>query len=481
MTAKTNKAEMEKAMHRMLMLETSQQLSSEEFNKLMYLLGVPDEEVETPPRDRTCLLRYLDKHQVVSPNNYECLLWALDTIQRKDIIKKITTENPEVVFPTLPYIPQSFGTQGQTWIEKRKVMLDKKDLYIGRMKDLGVLMHSGPARESRFGELFLRAFSILRAEQNQKWLELDLQESAAATLTQLSLFWKLWPITLATFQQNGDSCKIKPLMAECHDYFDRFNRLLPPNWDKEIRQQVSLQRDNVQHPIGKLAREAHGALHELSVELIGKQSLKEANKRLKEALFALESVNYTAKYLMPIYKWLFVLLHLASLSVIDVSKFHDTLKVIVSDHWPDMARNKDILMEIVGKEVMSRICQDLEDREGNGSEGKCDIDVSTYSSIVSSVSVVWHVAIVVLAITALNCEVDLKSMQKRLSKYMADQRKLMMQTYLCLSKRVAGEMQEEVDYYRENYAQKVRQVAGGSSEILEMLQSLFSHKEASVV
>ena len=60
-------------------------------------------------------------------------------------------------------------------------------------------------------------------------------------------------------------------------------------------------------------------------------------------------------------------------------------------------------------------------------------------------------------------------MQKKLLKYMADQKKLMTQTYLCLSKRMAGEMQKEVDCYKENYAQKVRQVAGGSFEKLEIL------------
>ena len=159
------------------------------------------------------------------------------------------------------------------------------------MKDLGVLMNSGPARENRFDDLFLKAFLILRAEHNQEWLELELQERAVDTLTQLSLFWKMWPITLATFQQNGDSCKIKPLMIECHKYFDLFNKRLPPKWDEETRQKVALQRDNAQHPIGKLAREAHGVLHELSVELIGEQALEDASKRLKEALFTLESVN----------------------------------------------------------------------------------------------------------------------------------------------------------------------------------------------
>ena len=118
-----------------------------------------------------------------------------------------------------------------------------------------------------------------------------------------------------------------------HHYFDRFNKSLPSNWDTETRQEISLQRDNAQHPIGQLAREAHRAIHELSAELIGEKSLEEASERVKEVSFALESANYT-RYLMPIYKWLLFLLHSASVSVTDVSKFHDALKVIFSIHWP---------------------------------------------------------------------------------------------------------------------------------------------------
>ena len=103
----------------------------------------------------------------------------------------------------------------------------------------------------------------------------------------------------------------------------------------ETRQEVSLQKDNAQHLIGQHAREAHEAIHELSVELIGEKSLEEASERVKEVPFAPESVNYTTRYLMPLYKWLLGLLHSAFLSVTDDSKFHDTLKVIVSDHWPE--------------------------------------------------------------------------------------------------------------------------------------------------
>lgn len=143
-----------------------------------------------------------------------------------------------------------------------------------------------------------------------------------------------------------------------------------------------------------------------------------------------------------------------------------------------MARNKDFLTEVVGKDVMDRICHDLEGKEDNSSERTCDIDVSTYSSIVNSVSVVWHVAIVVLAVIGLKREVDLKGVREKLVKHMAVQKKYMMQTYLRLSKRMAEEMQKEVDYYRENYAQKVKKVAGDAPEILEMLESFFSYKEA---
>lgn len=117
---------MEKGKHRKLMVETSQQLSSEEFSNLVYLLCVPDELLETPQCDRIPVLKYLERHQVVSPNKYENLFWALKSIHREDIINRITTENPEVVFPVLPSMPQNFGTQKQAWIVKQSVMLDKK-------------------------------------------------------------------------------------------------------------------------------------------------------------------------------------------------------------------------------------------------------------------------------------------------------------------------------------------------------------------
>ena len=470
--------ETEQAKHRKLMVRVTKELTSEDFDYLIYSLCVPDDVVERLDHKPTHLLRYLEAHKVVSPNNYDFLLWALDTIGRVDIIKKI------VMPSTVPYMPQSFGMQEQTFMVMLKAMLRKKQKYIHCMKALDTIIQSDPERKSRFGDLFTRVFPILTAEQNEQGLELVLQEeTAAATLIQLSLFWKKWPITLATFQQNGVSDDIKKLMKNCHDYFDCFNKSLPPNWDMETRQEVTLQRNKAQHPFGNFAREAHGALHELSVELIGEHSLKKVNQTVERGLFALESVYYTSRYLMPIYKWLLVLLHSASLSVIDVSKFHEILKEKFSDHWPDICRNKEILVEIVGKEAMDRVGQDLlqdVDKKDSGSE-ESDFDISTYSSIVSSVSVVWHVSLVVLASIGLKCEVDHNNVQKKLAKFIADQKQPMMQMYLCLSKRTAEEMQKEVDCFRENYAQKVRQVAGGSPEILEIIQSFFSHKEASVV
>ena len=79
------KAEMEKGKYRKLMVETSQQLSSEEFSSLVYLLCVPDELLETPQCDRIPVLKYLERHQVVSPNKYENLFWALKSIHREDM------------------------------------------------------------------------------------------------------------------------------------------------------------------------------------------------------------------------------------------------------------------------------------------------------------------------------------------------------------------------------------------------------------
>ena len=193
--------------HRKLMMKVNQQLGSEEFDSLVYLMCVPDEIVEATQSDhnRTRVLRYLEKQNIIGPHNYHCLVDALDTLGRCDLIMQIASADPEGVVAKLPYTPQSIQPQQLAWLAKRETILSRKEKYAGCMKDFFMITHSRPAKdlESQFGVLYSRVFSALTSEQSQV-LPLC-QESTITTLMELSLFWQRWPTALATLQQDDNT------------------------------------------------------------------------------------------------------------------------------------------------------------------------------------------------------------------------------------------------------------------------------------
>jgi len=354
--------------------------------------------------------------------------------------------------------------------------------YFSCMKDLGVIMRCGVACEGRFDDYFYRAFGVLQMKVEQLGVSKlseqrevsSLQEIATASVTHLSLFWKMWPQTLAIFQRSGQSCNIKPLMEQCHTYYDHFDAQLPSQWSSDLRSQVRSQRAQRHHPVGSIARQAHKFLHELSSEMIGEQALQDAEGIFENALFTTESVNYTTWYLLPIYKWLLSLAHLATTFEMDILKGCEILQVVFSDHKENITRNWEVLSKIVGEEAMNRINTEFKIRCDVTELSHDDIDGDTYSKLTQSAALVWHVSLAVLACAALHVVCDCKQIQYQLTKYLATQKELMKQMYLLLSQTTAEEMQRELDHYKGIYEQLVG--ALGSQEAQSTLQSLLSSR-----
>jgi len=208
--------------------------------------------------------------------------------------------------------------------------------------------------------------------------------------------------------------------------------------------------------------------------MIGEQALQDAEGIFEKALFTTESVNYTARYLLPIYKWLLSLAHLATTFQMDILKDCEILQVIFSDHRVNITRNWEVLSKIVGKEAMNRINTEFKIRCDVTELSHDDIDGDTYSKLTQSVALVWHVSLAVIACAALRVVCDCNQIQYQLTKYMATQKELMKQTYLLLSQTMAEEMQRELDHYKGIYEQLVGTL--GSQEAQSTRQSLLSSK-----
>lgn len=463
--------------HRRCLLRISQELSSEDLHSLIYLTYARDNGI----RYGFQLFDLLSRRRQLG-QGYSFLIDCLRDIGRNDLAKKITEEIPDAVVEAPSHVRQSLDIPEQIMAMKCNVTLVKRKQYFSCMKDLGVIMRCGVAREGRFDDYFYRAFGVLQMKVEQLGVSKlseqqevsSLQDIATASVTHLSLFWKMWPQTLAIFQRSGQSCNIKPLMEQCHTYYDLFDAQLPSQWSSDLRSQVRSQRAQRHHPVGSIARQAHKFLHELSSEMIGEQALQDAEGIFENALFTTESVNYTARYLLPIYKWLLSLAHLATTFQMDILKGCEILQVVFSDHRVNITRNWEVLSKIVGEEAMNRINTEFKIRCDVTELSHDDIDGDTYSKLTQSVALVWHVSLAVIACAALHVVCDCNQIQYRLTKYMATQKELMKQTYLLLSQTMAEEMQRELDHYKGIYEQLVGTL--GSQEAQSTLQSLLSSK-----
>ena len=208
---------------------------------------------------------------------------------------------------------------------------------------------------------------------------------------------------------------------------------------------------------------------------MGQDQLVNSDETLLAALFALESVNYTARYLMPIFNWLLELFHLASSITVD----DDLLKLIISGHWGSITINRAHLVKIFGEEVMTRLKEELE-QSHYSLENKCleNHDTFTHSSLLASTSIIWHVTLIMLFCNkVLSLQVDPKGIQTEFVHHIAKNKEAIQTTYIYLSQKMAQGMENELSEYQQRFAEGVQKVTGGKPKAKELLDLVLRQKK----
>ena len=458
-------------------------MSSKEVKQLVYLSDI-EKSIGEGIEEAIDLFPLLEERRRLKIND---LLELLGDLERHDLIQLILRECPEAWAEAPPHVRQSLALPEQMFGQKRAIMLAKTEEYVMKKEELKVIAHSGKAREGRFRDLLhdLEPLLSLKEEQMElSHLEIQgasLQYLLVDSLRELSRFWKRWPTTISVFQQAESSSNVRDLVDQCHSIFDGFHGRLPLKWSHEMRQRVIDSRDKQEHPIGKVARRTHDILHELSSELLGQNALESNKKMLQRAIFTIESCNYTARYLIPIFKWQTTLIFLAVSHRVDVScHLREILPMIATEHAEDIGRNWDVITNVVGDEA-ARSLKDVllsASQVPLDSEQKCkqqEMDDSTYSSLIRSVCVPWHVTLAVLGCSVLGCKLDYQRLEEKLVKYMVSQRPVMQNIYVNLSKKMASSVEREVQRYRESYGRVISELTQ-NPQLEDIIKSLFDHK-----
>lgn len=145
-------------------------------------------------------------------------------------------------------------------------------------------------------------------------------------------------------------------MEQCHQQFDQLCEHTKLDCASEIRTEVQHSQEKSNHPIGQVARRVHHVLDEISSEMFGNQKILSIVTSLtKNAIFIVESLNYTTKYIFPIFKWLVFLLHAVGLGKLNVESIKNTLESVVSDHKMEIEGNWEAISSILGDHLSSKL------------------------------------------------------------------------------------------------------------------------------
>lgn len=386
--------------------------------------------------------------------------WPNATIKN---LKKIFSEvqNREVVdyineitaVINIPATRPCLLTPEQLFLLKKEFLFRQYKRYV---RDYEAIRHCDIARDHRFKDLFIQLISFISCDEDLLEVSTvtehpDFRRIGSESIAKLSQFWELWPTALSVFYQTGNSPQMYYFMDQCRTAFDTFDRILPEKWNQKIRTKVFESQRNQQHPIGSIARDAQSILYSFIAELIGGDALKSHHEMVTKHLFEIESVNYTTRYLLPIYKWLFVLIHLIKSNQINAQTLKTTYHLILKTNRAGMLNNWSLIADILGTDVATELVEILPKYTYNSTKALENMHMETYAHIQTTVLSPWYVLLAVIGCYLYGFEVDFKKLQEKLSEFMEKEQETFSLLYQKLSYKMSESMTCELDQFKNDH------------------------------
>jgi hypothetical protein len=474
------------AKHRKVWYRVANSLGAEDRKSITFLLDI--NEVDSG----IDLFRILESKRYITANDpYNQLVPLLHDVGRNDLITEICVMDPSACgqFLRLEY-HQSFSGNEQLARMKRCLILCKRDEYIFCTKELKEVRSCIQSRRVCCEGLFNPIFSqiTLQPDSLESQIVSMQVKSVENAISALSLFWQMWPTALARFQGTCSSLKIKHLMEQCHQQYDQFCDHTKLDCASEIHIEVQRSQEKSNHPIGQVARKVHHVLDEISSEMFGNQKMiSTATSTTKNAIFIVESLNYTTKYILPIFKWLSFLLHAVGLGKLNVQSIRNTLESVISDHKMEIESNWEAISSILGDHLASKL-RDLipvtsatqnKDKECTGNA----YDGLIYTYLTETLGIVWYVVLIILAgaaagrVRLFSDEFTIQQLQEKIFQYLNFHKHKLVHVHQALSIQMGNSMQQEIQMFKGHLVEVVRMLANGQPDSAKLMESIFEEDQ----
>ena len=369
--AKDGNSYSSKVAHRKLLLQISDKLTSRDIKRLSFVCSLPDS-LHREDMSAIELFQFLEKQELISPDNNDFLIDRLEEIGRRDVANfLVSLLRPQALLNCL-------NTSYQHLTMKFHMLRSQNATYATQVKTLRALLRCNYSTMLKIGTTFTR--SLLTAYTYEtvfplaKSLPAGLQSS-----TKLASLVKCTLVSIFEFEESyvtglklvHDGCtdfkQLAKNMKRCHLCFQEFNKNVSElQWNPDMCHKVKSEVDNRRTPIGAPANVACNVIYDIAKELYGGDTIQHEREALDQELHILESCHYTYCYKILMYQWLVTLLCLATEDVskdfkppLDLSKHRTTLLKIVLTHKDKIQACLPVTSQIIGLPLSQELAAHL--------------------------------------------------------------------------------------------------------------------------
>ena len=349
--------------HRFLLLKVSEQLFYGDVQKLLFLCPSIREASRPEIKEGYKLFYELEKQELLGPKKYGYLLERLKCIGRNDLAEFMVTETG-----IIPEIPDSFRVPNQSL---ECVFHSKQLQYKSFRNELSRLTSNCHTWEVMVKAAWedmkpVYAMSTPAVYQWQSLLdhESEIDQMITLSLQSICAFTEGFHTRLRIVADSDsfDVDMIRPWVDKCLDSSAQFNKaLMPTQWNTVFRKRIQQLHDERKDPVGVPAQNACKSITDICKGLMDGDCLDSITASVGRKLFTIESISYSAWAYMLMLQWLAMLVHMARHSKLDLAKYSGSIMSVVLVHKDHIFQSYEMLVDILGKEVMKIVDPLLQD------------------------------------------------------------------------------------------------------------------------
>ena len=461
--------------HRQLLYGVSTRLSQENLKDMMYLAGV-EQQLQESISSGTDFFTIMEKKGLLDEHNYTHLISLLETIGRIDLIKTLCSDHQATMVIALP--PDKFPVTEQLAIMKRAQILHKRELYLHSLQKLDTLCKSTSVHKMMAESRMMHIQSLLEIPETDS-IHISKCFDAAIVgdlLRSISLFHRcLYDLT--NLLLGGKTQEFECLAVLCRQHWKELHTKMLKDHSQltdSLRRVDSLEytRDS---PIGQATVQVYQSLRDVFLEILGSPDLFTAAVDTSFNTLVVNGQSYydLTNYLLPIGKWLLLLLKAIELGYVSSENLQDTVLMVASNHRKLLIDNAKEMAEIFGQDVIDKIMHSIPKTNETTAESFHEhipkLNGGLYCLLVSTC-----VVQLVHAMTSKHSQIKpLKSVLSALHKALIVTKG---ERISYMTKKLVSDVQREALVYKTKCEQLIETLTSGSAQSAGSIRSLLDPK-----